>query len=398
MASVSCTLQGATRALAGLSQGCSVSKQGTHTSCHKSFLGQCSQFSVPQKPIQQGRQHRRETPVAKIREIFMPALSSTMTEGKIVSWLKSEGDKVSKGDSVVVVESDKADMDVETFYDGYLAALVIDEGEVAPVGSPIGLLADTEAEIDEAKEKAKGLAGGSAPATPAPEPEQEAPPPPPPTVDAAAPPPPASEAPAAVPPPPPPAPPAASSSGRIVATPYAKKLAKKYKIELSRVSGTGNYGRITASDVEQAVNGPAAPAAPATHPAPAPAPAPVAGSPAPAAPAKPAPAPPAASPVPGTTVPFTGMQNAVANNMNASLAVPTFRVGYTITTDALDALYKQVSYRSGLIFKEDYFRVVGCIALHLVAPSPKVFSVRRAAKWMCGVIANAKRRGDPRIW
>jgi pyruvate dehydrogenase E2 component (dihydrolipoamide acetyltransferase) len=267
-----------------------------------------------------------------------------MTEGKIVSWLKSEGDKVSKGDSVVVVESDKADMDVETFYDGYLAALVIDEGEVAPVGSPIGLLADTEAEIDEAKEKAKGLAGGSAPAAPAPEPEQEAPPPPPPTVDAAAPPPPASEAPAAVPPPPPPPPtaPAASSSGRIVATPYAKKLAKKYKIELSRLSGTGNYGRITASDVEQAVNGPAAPAAPVTTPAPAPAPAPVAASPALAIPAKPAPPPAAASPVPGTTVPFTGMQNAVANNMNASLAVPTFRVGYTITTDALDALYKQV--------------------------------------------------------
>lgn len=44
----------------------------------------------------------------------MPALSSTMTEGKIVSWLKSEGDKISKGESVVVVESDKADMDVES--------------------------------------------------------------------------------------------------------------------------------------------------------------------------------------------------------------------------------------------------------------------------------------------
>lgn len=44
----------------------------------------------------------------------MPALSSTMTEGKIVSWLKSEGDKITKGESVVVVESDKADMDVES--------------------------------------------------------------------------------------------------------------------------------------------------------------------------------------------------------------------------------------------------------------------------------------------
>lgn len=271
----------------------------------------------------------------------MPALSSTMTEGKIVSWLKSEGDKVSKGDSVVVVESDKADMDVETFYDGYLAALVIDEGDVAPVGAPIGLLADTEAEIEEAKEKAKGLSGGSAPAAPAPEAEAPPPPPPAPTADMAAPPPPAPAAAAAAPPPPPPpvaAPAAPAASGRIVATPYAKKLAKKYKIELTRVTGTGNYGRITADDVENAVNGPSAPAA-----APAAAPAVAAASPSPAAPAKAAPAPaPVSSAVLGTTVPFTGMQNAVANNMNASLAVPTFRVGYTITTDALDALYKQV--------------------------------------------------------
>ncbi len=52
-----------------------------------------------------------------IYEVFMPALSSTMTEGKIVSWVKSPGDKVEKGETVVVVESDKADMDVESFYE-----------------------------------------------------------------------------------------------------------------------------------------------------------------------------------------------------------------------------------------------------------------------------------------
>ncbi len=48
-----------------------------------------------------------------IRDIFMPALSSTMTEGKIVSWVKAPGDKIAKGETIVVVESDKADMDVE---------------------------------------------------------------------------------------------------------------------------------------------------------------------------------------------------------------------------------------------------------------------------------------------
>ena len=64
----------------------------------------------------------------------MQALSSTMTEGKIVSWVKSKGDVLSKGESVVVVESDKADMDVEIFYDGILVAIVIHEVENALVG------------------------------------------------------------------------------------------------------------------------------------------------------------------------------------------------------------------------------------------------------------------------
>lgn len=54
-----------------------------------------------------------------IQDIFMPALSSTMTEGKIVSWVKSPGDPIAKGETVLVVESDKADMDVEAFYEGF---------------------------------------------------------------------------------------------------------------------------------------------------------------------------------------------------------------------------------------------------------------------------------------
>lgn len=93
----------------------------------------------------------------------MPALSSTMTEGKIVSWIKSEGDKLSKGDSVVVVESDKADMDVETFYDGILAKIIVDEGSVAPVGSAIALLAESEEEsggFAVCEEVGEGIGGG----------------------------------------------------------------------------------------------------------------------------------------------------------------------------------------------------------------------------------------------
>ena len=97
-------------------------------------------------------------------DIFMPALSSTMTEGKIVEWLKQPGDKVERGESVLVVESDKADMDVESFQEGYLAAVLMPAGSTAPVGETIGLIVETEAEIADAKAKAPSAAPPSAPA------------------------------------------------------------------------------------------------------------------------------------------------------------------------------------------------------------------------------------------
>lgn len=244
----------------------------------------------------------------------MPALSSTMTEGKIVSWNISEGDVLSKGQSVVVVESDKADMEVETFYDGIMAAIVVQAGESAPVGAPIGLLAETEAELDEAKAKAASL-GGSAAAVP--------PPPPPPAPVAAA------AAPAAVS-----APVSAAVPGKIVSTPYAKKLAKQHKVDISKVVGTGPFGRITPGDVEKA----AGIAPKKTEVAVASAPV---GTSAAAAAVKSAPVI-ADVPAGASVVPFTTMQAAVSKNMIESLSVPTFRVGYPIITDALDALYAKV--------------------------------------------------------
>lgn len=81
-------------------------------------------------------------------QITMPALSSTMKEGRVVSWLKSEGDEIEAGEAIMVVESDKADMDVEAFEDGFLAKIVVEEGEVAPVGQPVALIASSADEID----------------------------------------------------------------------------------------------------------------------------------------------------------------------------------------------------------------------------------------------------------
>ncbi|KAF7133144.1 hypothetical protein RHSIM_Rhsim09G0109400 [Rhododendron simsii] len=260
---------------------------------------------------------------AKIREIFMPALSSTMTEGKIVSWIKSEGDVLSKGESVVVVESDKADMDVETFYDGILAAIVVAEGEVAPVGAPIGLLAETEADVPEAKAKAAASSSSSNPSAPPPA-GPSAPSPPPVAVAAAA----------AAPAPP------ATGPRRIVVTPYAKKLAKQHKVDVNSVVGTGPFGRITAADVEAAAGIAPSKSTPAAVAAAAATAAPVVA----AAAAAPKAAGATTYPeIPGSTVvAFTGMQAAVSKNMVESLSVPTFRVGYPVTTDALDALYEKV--------------------------------------------------------
>ncbi|KAG2301977.1 hypothetical protein Bca4012_060312 [Brassica carinata] len=251
--------------------------------------------------------HRRVMTVrSKIREIFMPALSSTMTEGKIVSWIKTEGEKLAKGESVVVVESDKADMDVETFYDGYLAAIVVGEGETAPVGAAIGLLAETEAEIEEAKNKAASKPSSSSAVVPSP-------------------PPPATSSPA----PPAIAQPSSDSPRKTVATPYAKKLAKQHKVDIGSVAGTGPFGRITASDVEAAAG-----IAPSVAPPPPPTAA------APTAKATTSNSPPLLPD--SSVVPFTAMQSAVSKNMIESLSVPTFRVGYPVNTDALDALYEKV--------------------------------------------------------
>ncbi len=265
-----------------------------------------------------------------IYEVFMPALSSTMTEGKIVSWQKSPGDKVEKGETVLIVESDKADMDVESFYEGFLATILVDAGESAPVGNTIALIAETEAEIEQAKQKA--TSGGSSAPAPAAEPVA------------------APEPVAAV---------AATSStprnGRVVVSPRARKLAKELNVDLKNLTGSGPHGRIVAEDVQTASGRPAATPTviPATAPRvqPAVAPAPAAKPMTPVAATAPTPA----QVQPGQVVPMNTLQNAVVRNMMASLSVPVFRVGYTITTDALDTLYKQLKSKgvtmTGLLAK-----------------------------------------------
>uniref|UniRef100_A0A0A9DTH7 Pco128534b n=1 Tax=Arundo donax TaxID=35708 RepID=A0A0A9DTH7_ARUDO len=195
-------------------------------------------------------------------------------------------------------------MDVGTFHDDFLAAVLMPVGESAPVGSAIALLAESEEENPVAQSEATSFSSSASPPPPQETAAQEASPPPPP-------PPPA---PVAVSAPAPPSP-ATQGGARVVASPYAKKLAEDLGVNLFSVRGSGPGGRIVAKDVESAA----------------------------AAPKKAAPVAAARLDVPlGSTVPFTTIQGAVSKNMVESLAVLTFRVGYTITTDALDQLYKKI--------------------------------------------------------
>jgi pyruvate dehydrogenase E2 component (dihydrolipoamide acetyltransferase) len=222
------------------------------------------------------------------------------------------------------VESDKADMDVESFNEGFLAAVLMPAGGTAPVGETIGLIVETEAEIAEAA--AKAPAAPAAVADPAPvaavAPLVSAPPTP---------------APMAVPAPVAVAAPAPVASGRVVASPRAKKLASQHGVALESLRGSGPHGRIQAEDVERALGlTVAVPRVAEGSSA-----AVVVAAGANGASAAPAPAGEAFG-RPGERVAFNTLQGAVNRNMVASLAVPCFRVGYTITTTKLDAFYKQV--------------------------------------------------------
>eukprot|EP00172_Hildenbrandia_rubra_P000343 Plantae.Rhodophyta-Hildenbrandia_rubra.ctg11616.p1 GENE.Plantae.Rhodophyta-Hildenbrandia_rubra.ctg11616~~Plantae.Rhodophyta-Hildenbrandia_rubra.ctg11616.p1 ORF type:complete len:593 (+),score=144.10 Plantae.Rhodophyta-Hildenbrandia_rubra.ctg11616:216-1781(+) len=302
-------------------------------------------------------------------EVFMPALSSTMSEGKIVDWLKSEGDKIEQGENIMVVESDKADMDVEAFESGFLAHVMLDAGNSAKVGEAVAFIAKTKEDIPKVKEWAQSQASTSQDT----EPVTSSNPAPPdatklpqkqelsvaPVVntgriiaspyakktakeigvdlarvrgtgpngrivqkDVLA----AKEGATG--------PESASKNGavrKVVATPGAEKAAKKEKIDLAKVQGTGNFGRITEEDVLRAAGKLEEPKKKSETPLEV--------------------APTQATrknvttttaPIPEGAVTMSGLQKAVVKTMNTSLTVPVFRVSYSIDTTAFDELYAKV--------------------------------------------------------
>jgi pyruvate dehydrogenase E2 component (dihydrolipoamide acetyltransferase) len=213
--------------------------------------------------------------------IDMPKLSDTMAVGTLVKWLKAEGDSVKSGDMLAEVETDKATMELECFFDGTLLKIFTPAGGQVPIGAALCAVGKPGEQVEAPAAKGPAAPEGGATATApaaspaAAEPAKSAPAEPPASaaaaVGAASPGPapvsapapvravavassPAVSAPAA-------SPPAANGSARVRISPLARKLAEEKGIDPRGVTGSGPGGRIVRADIEAAVKaGPAKPA------------------------------------------------------------------------------------------------------------------------------------------
>jgi pyruvate dehydrogenase E2 component (dihydrolipoamide acetyltransferase) len=212
-----------------------------------------------------------------VTKIQMPKLSEAMESGKIIKWLKNEGDRVQSGDILAEVETDKADVEMEAFGSGVLRKILVPAGEKAAVGALIGVIADPNDDIGavvgqagpapaapaaQAASAAKAPAASSEesrrPSTVPPQPRRED------HAERSPSPSRGPEAPARpVAPSAPPQPVATGSSdgGRVKASPLARKIAAQSGVDLKLIHGSGPGGRIVRRDVEAAGSAPAAAAA-----------------------------------------------------------------------------------------------------------------------------------------
>jgi pyruvate dehydrogenase E2 component (dihydrolipoamide acetyltransferase) len=258
-------------------------------------------------------------------QILMPALSPTMTEGKLAKWLKKEGDAVKAGDVLAEIETDKATMEVEAVDEGTLGKILVAEGsEGVAVNTPIAVL------LGEGESASDIKAGSPAPkpaAAPAPAPQR-----------APAAPAPAAPAPATAPKPAPAPAPASHGNGadRVLASPLARRMAQQAGLDLAALQGSGPHGRIVKADIEAALAG----GVPTAKPAPAAAPAPA---------AKPAPVP--AVELPGTAPyieqPTTTMRKVIARRLTeAKQVAPHHYLTIDCEVDALLKVRQELNARA----------------------------------------------------
>ncbi len=252
-------------------------------------------------------------------EILMPALSPTMTEGKLAKWLKKEGDSVVSGDVVAEIETDKATMEVEAVDEGVLGRILVAEGtEGVAVNAPIAILlvdGETASDIKVASTAKATSKPAAAPATIAPVVSTPAAP---------------SRAMAA---------PTVASSGRLFVSPLAKRMAEQAGLDLSGVQGSGPGGRIVKSDVEAAIRGGVRPAA-----------AMAAAAPLAAAPAIASAPMPVVKPAAGIGYreqPHTSMRKVIAQRLSeAKRNIPHFYLSMDCRIDALLKLRKDLNARA----------------------------------------------------
>jgi pyruvate dehydrogenase E2 component (dihydrolipoamide acetyltransferase) len=186
----------------------------------------------------------------------LPKLSPTMEEGVLVRWTKKEGDKVSPGDLIAEVETDKANMDFNVEDEGVLLKFLVKEGETVKLGAPVAIIGKAGEDVSALVAQAAGAAARPAAAKPAAKPEAKPDPKP-----AAKP----DPKPAAKPDPKPAATPApkaapaekpgaAAGGGKLIASPLAKSLAIELGIDLRTLTGSGPGGRIVERDVKAAAD------------------------------------------------------------------------------------------------------------------------------------------------
>ncbi|NHN87655.1 pyruvate dehydrogenase complex dihydrolipoamide acetyltransferase [Acetobacter conturbans] len=228
-------------------------------------------------------------------DILMPALSPTMTEGKLAKWNKKEGDTVSSGDVIAEIETDKATMEVEAVDEGVLGKILVPEGtEGVAVNTPIAILVEEGEEVPAGPSSApaaapKAEAASASPKAAAPAPQVKA---------------------------------SVEKGNRVFASPLAKRIAKDAGIDLSTLKGSGPNGRIVKKDVEAAKAGGGVAAAKSA---------------------------PVAAYTPGgtTSTPHSTMRKVIARRLTESkTTIPHFYVSVDIKLDALLALRSQLNAAS----------------------------------------------------
>ncbi|XP_034406499.1 dihydrolipoyllysine-residue acetyltransferase component of pyruvate dehydrogenase complex, mitochondrial [Cyclopterus lumpus] len=244
-------------------------------------------------------------------KITLPALSPTMTMGTVQRWEKKVGEKLSEGDLLAEIETDKATIGFEVQEEGYLAKIMVAEGtRDVPLGLPLCIIVEKESDIAAFKDYVEtGVAEVS---TPAPAPAPAAAP------AVAAPSPAATAAALAVP-----------RKGRVFASPLAKKLAAEKGIDLAQVSGSGPDGRITRKDIDSFVPPKAAPA--------------VAAAPTPAVASAPAAAPGAPAGT-FTDVPISNIRKVIAQRlMQSKQTIPHYYLSVDVNMDQVIELRKDLN-------------------------------------------------------